>query len=94
MAVKWTRIALSNLSLIAEYISQDNPTRARTFVQEIRNKSNMLAEFPTIGRPGRVIGTRELVAHKNYIIAYRVRGDDVEILRVHHVAKRWPSMFD
>jgi plasmid stabilization system protein ParE len=28
-----------------------------------------------------------LVLHKNYIAIYRVRGDDVEILRLHHSAR-------
>jgi plasmid stabilization system protein ParE len=42
---------------------------------------------PGIGRAGRVPGTRELVLHKNYIATYRVRGEDVEILRLHHVAR-------
>jgi toxin ParE1/3/4 len=32
--------------------------------------------------------TRELVVHKNYLIIYRVRADDVEILRIHHVDRK------
>lgn len=94
MKIKWTKTALGNLGLVADYIAQDSPQRAKTFIQEIREKTATLVEFPTIGRPGRVIGTRELVVHKNYIVAYRVRGEDVEIIRVHHVAKRWPAVFD
>jgi len=94
MAVKWTRTALANLGQMAEHIAQDNPGRAGSFVQEIREQAILLASFPTLGRPGRVMGTRELVAHKNYIIAYRVRGKDVEVIRVQHVAKRWPASFD
>jgi toxin ParE1/3/4 len=35
-----------------------------------------------------VHGTRELVIHKNYLAIYRVRVDDVEILRIHHVARK------
>ena len=94
MKIKWTKTALGNLGLITDYIAQDSPRRAKTFIQEIREKTTTLVEFPKIGRPGRVIGTRELVVHKNYIVAYRVRGEDVEIIRVHHVAKRWPAVFD
>ena len=40
-----------------------------------------------MGRPGRVPDTRELVLHKNDIAIYRVRGDDVEILRLQQVAR-------
>ena len=41
-----------------------------------------------MGRAGRVHGTRELVLHKNYLAIYRAKGGDVEILRIHHVAKQ------
>ena len=94
MTVKWTTAALSSLGQIADHIGQDNPKRAKLFVQELRDKTTALAHFPGMGRPGRVIGTRELVVHKNYIVAYRVRDDEVEVLRVHHAAKRWPEQFD
>ena len=93
MAVKWTKTALANLVPIVEHIEKDNPARAKSFALEIQAKINSLAEFPGIGRPGRVIGTRELVIHPNYIIPYRVRAGVVEILRVQHVARRWPSSF-
>lgn len=90
MTVRWSKTALSNLAGIVEYIERDNFERAKSFAQEIREKTKVLEEFPGMGRPGRVLGTRELVVHENYIIPYRVRGGVVELLRVHHVAKRFP----
>lgn len=89
MVVKWTKTALVNLDLIAEYIAKDNPARAISFVQDIQQKTKVIANFPSAGRPGRMAGTRELVEHKNYILAYRVKGEDVEIIRVHHVAQKY-----
>lgn len=94
MTVKWTKVALAGLGQIADHIGQDNRQRATSFVQELQDKTTKLEQFPGMGRPGRVIGTRELVVHKSYIVAYRLRGKDVEVLRVHHVAKRWPEQFD
>jgi addiction module RelE/StbE family toxin len=93
MAVEWTKTALANLVAIVEYIEKDNAERAKSFVLEIQEKTNSLAEFPGMGRPGRVIGTRELVIHPNYIVPYRVREGVVEILRVQHAARRWPRRF-
>jgi toxin ParE1/3/4 len=93
MAVKWTKTALANLVAIVKHIEKDNAERAKSFALEIQAKTNSLAEFPGMGRPGRVIGTRELVVHPNYIIPYRMRGDAVEILRVQHTARRWPKHF-
>jgi toxin ParE1/3/4 len=49
-----------------------------------------LAEHPFLFRPGRVPGTRELVAHPNYIIVYRVLVDRVEIVSVLHARQLYP----
>ena len=91
MEILWTRTALSNLDAIAAYIARDNPSRATSFVGEIKDKTELLAQFPAIGRPGRVPGTRELVVHENYVIPYRVKDGSVQIIRVHHVARLWPQ---
>jgi len=87
MALKWTKTALRCVDEIAGFISKDNPPRATSFVLELKEAVTKLQVHPGIGRAGRVPGTRELVLHKNYIAIYRVRGDDVEILRLHHVAR-------
>ena len=85
--IKWTKSALASVDEIAGFIANDNPTRATSFVLELQAAVTKLQAHPGMGRAGRVPGTRELVLHKNYIAIYRVRGDDVEILRLHHVAR-------
>ena len=51
-----------------------------------------LVMHPEIGRPGRVPGTRELVVPRTpFIIPYRVKDNAVQILRVYHAARKWPS---
>ena len=87
MALKWTKTALRSVDDIAGFIAKDNPSRATSFVQEQKDGVTKLQAHPGMGRAGRVPGTRELVLHKNYIAIYRVRDDDVEILRLHHVAR-------
>jgi plasmid stabilization system protein ParE len=64
---------------------------AISFVKKLRQSTDKLASFPGMGRAGRVHGTRELVIHENYLAIYRVRADDVEILRIHQVARRLPG---
>lgn len=50
-----------------------------------------LAEYPKIGRIGRVAGTRELVVTGTpYIVVYRIEPTAAVILRVLHGAQRWP----
>ena len=87
MALKWTQTALRSVDEIAGFIAKDNPTRATRFVLELKDAVTKLQVHLGMGRAGRVPGTRELVLHKNYIAIYRVRGDDVEILRLPHVTR-------
>ncbi len=87
MLIKWTKTALASVDEIAGFIAKDNPTRATSFVQELQAAVVKLQAHPGMGRAGRVSGTRELVLHKNYIAMYRVRGDVVEVLRLHHAAQ-------
>ena len=87
MSIKWTKTALASVDDITGFIAKDNPTRATSFVLELRAAVTKLQTHPGMGRAGRVPGTRELVLHKNYIAIYRVRGDDVEILRLHQAAR-------
>jgi toxin ParE1/3/4 len=94
VVVRWVATALANLNSEAEYIAQDNPSAAAHTVELIINAVKQLERFPAIGRPGRVAGTRELVVLETpYIIPYRVRSGYVEVLRVFHGARRWPSGF-
>jgi addiction module RelE/StbE family toxin len=83
----WTRRALGRLDEIAAFIAQDNPTRATSFVRELREKMNMLREHQ-LGTPGRLYGTKEWVLHQNYIAVYRVKDDEVQILTVLHTAQK------
>ena len=53
-----------------------------------------LAQFPAIGRLGRVEGTRELViSGTSYIVPYRVKADAVQIITILHSSQRWPAAF-
>lgn len=93
MRLRWTRLAERDLDEIAAYIGQDNPAAAaRVILELIDQVETLLPAHPAIGRPGRVVGTRELVIGElPYVIPYRVRGQDLEILRVLHTSRRWPE---
>ena len=86
MELKWTRGALQNLDDIALYIAQDHPVRAQSFVRELKQKIENLRVFQ-IGQAGRIFGTKEFVLHKNYIVIYRVKNDQVHVLRIQHCAQ-------
>jgi addiction module RelE/StbE family toxin len=93
--IVWRPIAEADLDSIIDYIAQDNPTKAEAFGQELRDKTLPLAQHPKLGRtgrPGLPAFLRELVAHRNYIVFYRVVDEarTVEILRVKHRTQQTP----
>jgi toxin ParE1/3/4 len=91
LRIRWLKRALANLEAEAKFISRENPSTASGVVALIVRSVERLADFPALGRPGRVEGTRELVVPGTpYIVPYRVRADSVQILRVFHGARKWP----
>ena len=93
--IEWRPMAREDLRAIVRYIGKDNPTRAKSFGQELRDKTKPLAQHPELGRqgrPGLPDWLRELVVHPNYIVFYRVQAATrtVEILRVKHAAQQTP----
>ena len=88
-------MAREDLRAIVRYIGKDNPTRAKSFGNELREKTQPLAQHPELGRtgrPGLPDWLRELVVHPNYIVFYRVLTEarSVQILRAKHVAQQVP----
>ncbi len=95
MQVKWLRQASRNLDEEAAYIAQESPQSAASFITHLTTSAEILAAHPQMGRPGRVPGTRELVVTRfPYILPYRVREQNVEILRVFHTSRKWQQHFD
>lgn len=92
MKLVWTRPAREDRKAIREYISADNPSAALDLDELLSEKAARLVDHPGLGRPGRLQGTRELVAHRNYILIYDVAGDLVRVLRVLHAARQWPPV--
>lgn len=95
MKLLWQPEAIEDLQNIRAYVSRDKPSAARALVATILTLAeDQLSRFPQAGRAGRVEGTRELVVPGTpYIVAYRVRSDVIDILAVHHAARRWPDSF-
>jgi toxin ParE1/3/4 len=90
-AIHWKKQAINDLIKIGRHIAEDSPANAGKMIDTIEGKVVPLAAHPEIGRAGRKRGTRELVAHENYIVIYRVLAAKVEILRVKHTAQQWPT---
>ena len=75
---------------ICDYIETRDVQAALELDKLFSTKANKLTAVPQLGKPGRVPGTRELVAHKRYVLVYEVAGDQIQVLRVLHTARKWP----
>jgi len=94
MEIIWRRVALNDLEEIRRRIAHQNPTAGARIRATIRNAAEQLADYPHLGRPGRVEGTRELViAVTPFMAVYRVLNNRLRILSVIHGARRWPERF-
>jgi toxin ParE1/3/4 len=61
-------------------------------VQRILSSIEVLQRYPHLGRQGRLEGTRELVITGSpFIVFYRLRKNQVEVLGVLHAARKWPE---
>jgi toxin ParE1/3/4 len=97
MKIQWLKSAKSDLDETFNFLLESNPQTALNTYDTIRQKVELLADQPYLGRPGRVENTRELViARTSYIVAYTVdsRTNAVMILRVLHSRRLWPEAFD
>jgi addiction module RelE/StbE family toxin len=94
MELFWTPEATQDRDEIYDYIEADSPFAALAIDELFAEKASRLVDHPGLGRPGRVTGTSELVAHQNYILVYDVVGDLVRVLRVLHATRQWPPVLD
>jgi toxin ParE1/3/4 len=91
MHLLWTWKAIGDLQEAGQYIASDNREAARRMAIRVQEAVEYLIEQPNMGRPGRLIGTRELVVSGTpFIVVYWVRGSAVQVLRVLHHARKWP----
>ena len=86
----WRAEARADVATIISYIAERNPLAARRMRHLFEEAVLPLVNHPYLFRAGRVPGTRELVAHPNYIIVYRVTGEAIEIVSVIHARQNYP----
>lgn len=92
MRLVWGKWARADRLAIFDYLEERDPAAAADMDDAIRAATYLLRDFPNMGRPGRVDGTRELVVIGTpYIVAYVVLEDRIRLLRVLHGARAWPK---
>ena len=92
MKIVWSPRAIQHLVKLRKYIVRDSEQTATLVAQRIVAAVSLLRTQPEVGRPGRVLGTRELVIpHMTYVAPYRVRKERVEVIAIFHGHQIWPE---
>jgi toxin ParE1/3/4 len=92
MRLVWRPMALADREAIMEFVAAENPAAAIALDDQFEAKAEQARQRPSIYRPGRVKGTREIVVRPNYVMIYAVENEPskVVVLRVLHTARQWP----
>jgi addiction module RelE/StbE family toxin len=73
MELVWDDEALADLEDIFNWIAQENPAAAKTVVDRLFSSTELLIDFPFMGRAGREPDTFEWVVPRlPYIVVYEV----------------------
>ncbi len=84
--VRWSLPARKDLKQIYDYIAKDSKYYAKNVAQNLVEKTELLAEFPEMGRIVPEIGedsVRELFVY-SYRLIYEIVPDGIEILAIVH----------
>ena len=84
LKILWTENAVQDLQAIKDFISQDSPSRATTWLQALFDRGEALRDFPSRGRivpEFNQENLRELLI-ENYRLVYRVKSASIEILTI------------
>lgn len=86
MRIKYLSLAVLDMAEIRAYISANNPDAVQRVGNRLKESINALKQFPNLGKPGRVFGTREMNTSKigktTYVVVYRVKQEEIQMLRV------------
>lgn len=94
MKVRWIAAAKEDRADVIAYIRADDPRAAARMDQLFGSAARKLAEFPYLGKPGKIPGTRELIPHESYRLVYEIEGETLWILALVHTARLWTPVHD
>ena len=92
MRVCWARRAEQDREDILAHIAADNVLAALATDELFGAAASCWADFPRLGKPGMIAGTRERIVHERYRLICEVdEPDEVAwVLALVHTVRRWP----
>lgn len=93
MRVEFSRWVEGDLEAIGDFIAEDNPTRAVSFIREIRDKIERIGRQPLLYQLRPEIGRdARLAVVGRYVILFRVIGEIVRIERIVYGGRDLPEL--
>jgi toxin ParE1/3/4 len=93
MRIIWSPLAVERISEISDYLAEDNPDAAITWVESIFKIIERFIDYPEMGcvvpeldKPN----TREII-HGNYRIIYKILQENIHILTVRYLKQILPT---
>ena len=92
LPIFWLETADADLAAITDYIGARNINAAESMWHRLRSCVLPLSEHPYLfPSSDRAPGLREIGAHPNYIVMYRVAAGRIEIVNVVHARQQFPG---
>ena len=89
MKIRWTMPAAADLQHIKNYLDEHQSHLSVSTIRKLYSAVRSLSRMPERGRAGVKLGTCELIILPlPYLVVYRIRGDAVEVLRIHHASQQ------
>lgn len=95
--IEFSSGAVRDLNDIFDWIAKDSPAVALRILGRLRQNIEILADFPQLGKVGRIENTYELsVTGLPYIVVYRLgvggKSDNILIDAILHTSRNYPSV--
>lgn len=93
LPIEWRASANADLLEILAYIGERNQQAAERLLPRVAHDLEHAAEHPYLYQPSqRIPGVREIVAHPNYLVLYRVTATCIEVVSIVHARREYPAL--
>ena len=91
MRIRWTPAEAKDLQHINDYLKDHHPHYRQPTMRRLYETIHSLKALPYRGQAGRENGTREILFPPlPYVAVYRVKEENIEVIRIYHGAQDRP----
>ena len=92
MRVRLAEPAIQDLEAIGRWLGANAVQWLARTEDAFRHSFELLAEFPELGRPGRINKTREYPVNRTpYMLVYTILEDTLWVQCIIHKSRQWPA---